>query len=74
MVIKHTRDYLTFNGGQFSCTATKDYMMIGCEVRTIKQWLDVDFKEAVCLGLCEELFEVYKDFVLFCQNRWIGKV
>ena len=56
-------DIMQWNGGQFAVTSNGNYISIGCQTRTLRQWMLVSEDEAVGMGLRRELYPQYKAYI-----------
>jgi hypothetical protein len=50
-------------GSSFIITITPQNIVIGCELKTRKDWLKVSKEEAISMGLPEDLYPYYKTLV-----------
>jgi uncharacterized protein YjbI with pentapeptide repeats len=60
---RHTKGLIIFYGPDYQITATKDFVRIGCEVKTRAEWLAVTEDEACEMGLNRENFPLYRAFI-----------
>ncbi len=69
-VVNHTTDIITFNFGEYHCTATRSDMscQIGCMRHTIDEWLSLSEEDAWERGTYN--VEKYKSFLQFCKLRF----
>jgi hypothetical protein len=59
--------------GQFNITTSREYVRIGCHYKTVSEWLVVTKKQAVALGLKEEHYQDYMDFVKWYSRKPVSR-
>ena len=55
--VSSTEDLICISGFQYHITITHQNIVIGCQIKTYKEWMEVTKKQAVKKGLKEEQFE-----------------
>ena len=53
----------TFSCGQFTVTVNDDRIQIGCENKTVTEWLAVSQRDAIKMGLDRHLYGQYMAFI-----------
>ena len=62
----------TFQCGQFLITVNEDKLAIGCEIKPIKDWMEMTKRQAIKLGLREHLYPQYKYIVEMIAKYQLG--
>jgi hypothetical protein len=55
--VSSTEDLICISGFQYHITITHQNIVIGCQIKTYKEWMEVTKEQAVEMGLKEEQFE-----------------